>query len=235
MMRKTKQNFKDTMYDYGNINEYYSFYGNVVYISTEYLKGNDYFIILKKNNAFALVEISNDEMARFEDFENRDNLIEELEKLESTLQFVEGFNNFLQRVQLYLSHTKLSAAAKAELIRLKTVSFVLWNYIQIENLVNLHRKNKTETTKEFRNEYRQVGYDQYASTTYGAGLYNTPFNITSEWVSGNDFFDFTFYHFSYKIKKRINVFDLAELSSVIEAIAGNDDQKALRAVTNCFT
>jgi hypothetical protein len=225
-----KKTFRDTMYDYANINEYYSFFGNVIYISTDYLESNDYFIILKNYNKFALVTISKENLLRFRNFQNRDNLIAELEALAPTIQYVEGYNNFIPKIGWYLQNTYFNNHSRNELISLKNSSFVSWNLVNVENLVNFHRKNKTVSTKQFLHETRQLNPEIYTSLVTVVNIYNSQFTLTFDWVAGNPFFELSIYHFNYKMVKRLYLYDLMELSDLFAIMTNNDDYQSLQAI-----
>lgn len=229
-MIKDKNTFRDTMYDYANINEYYSFFGNVIYVSTDYLEGNDYFIILKNHSKFAIVTISKEELARFHAFTNRDSLIDELDKIGPTIQYVEGFTNFVHKLNWNLQNTYFNSHSRNELIKLKNSGLVDWNLIQMENLITFHRKNKTVSTKQFLHETRQLSPEIYTSLVTAVNIYNTQFAISFDWVAGNPFFEMTIYHFNYKVSKRIYSYDIIEISDLLAIMTNNDDYQSLQAI-----
>jgi hypothetical protein len=227
---KDKKTFKETMYDYNNINEYYSYYGNIVYISNDYLLNEDYFLIINNKTKFALVHVSSEDLIRFNSFKNRDNLIEELDNLAPSVDFVEGHQNFIHELGWYLNNFPLSDTSRNELIKLKGNPPVLWNLIHLEKLVNLHKKNKTVSTKQILHETRQLSADVFTSLVTVVNAYNTQFTLTFDWVCGNPFIDITIYHFNHKMIRRLNIFDIAELSNIFAIMSQNDDYATLIAL-----
>lgn len=222
-MIKDQKEFRDTMYDYNNINEYYSYYGNVVYISSDYLAGNDYFLILKKENKYAMVYVTKNEIDKFNSFKNRDNLIEELKSLEDNIQFIEGLPNLIVKIGWYLLNIPFNIASRNELIKLKNSHESLWNLFLVENTILFSRKDKTVSAKFITNDVKALTDKLFMSMTIATNIYNTQFTLSFEWVAGNNFMDVTVYHFRSKNTRRIFLYDIKELSNLIKIISDGDE------------
>lgn len=229
-MHNQKKLFKDTMYAYDNINEYYSFYGNVIYISSDYFRQNDYFIILQNKNQFALIHISKNERERFYNFRNRDNLVEELENLQKTITFTEGFENFIGVMNWNLINTFLEHHSKNELIKLKQNPLVFWNCIMLESMIDLHKKTKTIAPKPILHQTRQLNNVIFTSLVTASNMYNTNFTMSFDWVAGNAFMDIEIYHFSHKMVRRLFIYDILELSKILEIMSKSDEYKTFEAI-----
>jgi hypothetical protein len=229
-LMKDKQTFKQNMYDYGNINEYFSFFGNVVYISSDYLRDQDYFLILKKEQKYAYVGITAEEMLRFRAFKNRDDLIEELDALESQVTFIDGFGNFRAKVGWYLANEYMEPSSREELIKLKNSAEYLWNLQMIDHILMGHKRDKTKPAKFLNHDAKQVTDDLFMSITTAADIFNTPTTMQFEWVSGKQIMDITIYKFNSKLTRRIFIYDVKELSDIIYIISLGDEVKAWEAL-----
>ncbi len=228
-MKQLKTKFKDSMYDYANINEYFSFYGNVIYISSDYLLDQEYFLILKKHNKYAFVYIEKPTLDYFSSLDNRDDLIEDLENIEQYIQFVEGFNNFTLKLNYYLNNKAMHLSSKNELIAIKNNPESFWNTIQIEHLIKLHKKNGTIKDKELLHDSHFVGNNVIRSLTTASNVYHTQFNILFEWIVGNPFMDITIVHFNSKVERRLHVYDIKELSNVLLTMSKLNDETSMKA------
>jgi hypothetical protein len=226
-MIKDKNTFRDTMYDYANINEYFSFYGNVIYISTDYYHGNDYFLVLKRDTKYALVTINQEEIQYYFGLKNRDNITRDLDTLYAKLEFVEGLHNFRRKLDWYLLNVFFNEKSRFELIKIKNSDLVLWNFILVENVINNNRRDKTIATKLITHESRQLNPSLHLSFVHTVNVYNTQFTVDYDWVEGNAFVDVTIYHFNYKSKRRLNLFDISELNAVLSVMSLGDDYKTL--------
>lgn len=225
-LMKDKQNFKQTMYDYANINEYFSFYGNVIYISSDYLREQDYFIILKKDKKYAYVPVTAEEMLRFREFSNRDNLIEELEELEERIEFIDGFGNFRIKIGWYLNHGVLEPSSREELIKIKNSAEYLWNIQLIDSILMGHKRDKTKPAKFLNHDAKQVTDELFISVTTASDIFNTQYTILFDWVTGKEFMDISIYRFNMKLTRRLFIYDISELSDLIYDISLGDDIKS---------
>lgn len=228
-LMKSKQAFKDNMYDYANINEYFSFYGTVVYISSDYLAEQDYFLILKSQQKYAFVHITAEELMRFREFKNRDNLIDELEDLEQKVHYIDGFGNFRAKVGWYLLNVDLEQASRDELIKIKNSAEFLWNLQLVDSVLMSHRRDKTKATKFLNHDSKQITPELFISVVTATDIFNTRFTMTFDWVTGNDFVDITVYRFNIKSTRRMFIYDVLELSDLIYAISLGDEFKAEEA------
>lgn len=229
-MIRDKKAFRDTMYAYDNINEYFSFYGDVVYISSDYLLKNDYFVILKNENKFAFIPVSIAEQQRFAKFENRDNLIEELEGLAKYVEFTEGFENFTHTIAWHLLNTYLEPKSKNEAIKLKNSPYVYWNCFMLESIIAIHKLAKTLAPKPLLHDTRQLNRDIWTSVVTAPNAYNTNFTLTFDWVAGNPFMDMEIIHFTHRMKRRLYMYDIVELSQVFQIMARGDEYKTFEVL-----
>ena len=212
--------FKETMYDYNNINEYYSFYGKVIYISTDYYLNNDYFIILYKNDGYALVKISNTERQRFLTFTNRDNLIDELKKLENTVTYV-TFRSVINYMNYELDNKFYHNDSKHELIKLEDNNVGLWNAIMLEGILKQHSIRSSIVPMTYN--IRQVREDVQISHISIPNVYGTQFTFDITWVVNNDFMDICIHHRHYKMGRRLFIYDVLELFDLFKFIVHNDE------------
>lgn len=222
----TKDKFKKEMYDYKNINEYYSFYGDIVYISSSVYMNEDYFIILRRAKEITAVAVTKDMVARFKAKTNRDTLIEDLESLESTLHWVVplGFNSFLNGL---ISNPNFPDTY--ELIRLKNNDMVNWNRTFIDDLIKSFKPDHTLIYKNI--SYNQSSRNGYATSHVTADyLYGSMYTFIFEWVTGNSFFDVKIKHFSSVKTRRIQYFDIKELCILLDTLPSKDDRAILAAV-----
>jgi hypothetical protein len=229
-MIKDKKDYKDSMYDYANINEYYSYYGNLVFISSDYFYGDDYFIVLKQSNKYALVTVSKADLGYFSALTNRDKGVEDLDRLAANITFVEGYTNFTQKIEWHLVNTFFNSLSRKELIRIKNNPLILWNLMQIENTIGLFKKDKVLPMPPLMHDTRQINQDIYTSTVTAQNLYNTQFTMSFEWVSGNPFMDITIYHFNHKMHRRLYLHDILELAPVFSVMVTNDEYKTVAAI-----
>lgn len=226
-MHKNKQDFKNTMYAYDNINEYYSYYGEVIYISTDYIIGNNYFIILRNADQFALVYVPYSKKLEFDSFKNRDNLVEELDKLSNTINFISGFPNFIRHIGTELVNlidvNKVGKRSINELNRLRNDDLIYWNHILIEQLFLLYKKDLMPYGDNLLLQTKMVKPEVYVANTILGNCYNKLYTFTVEWISKNGFIDIEIIHFAEKYTKRLYIFDIYELSKVLYSLSRDDD------------
>lgn len=219
-MNKIKENFRDTMYDYSNIIEYYSFYGKVIYVSTDVTIDSDYFIILKNGEKYACVKIESEEHNRFLEFKNRDSLIEELDKLEQNIKYVTGYAPFLQSLSANLESLGWKNKSRNELLKIKTSEdTILWFTILIDSFININKIPKTMGTQPIEPFTRPLNTKLFSSTIFANNLYYTRFNVKFDTASGVDFMDIELVVDYHKYTRRLYFYDIVELDTLLKVMA----------------
>jgi hypothetical protein len=224
----TKQEkFKQEMYDYANINEYYSFFGNVIYVSSSYYDNLDYFLVLRLPKNLAVVSVSAADRLKFSKKTNRDHVVEDLNELQPNVHWVvpAGFHNHVTG----LLQDKYFPD-RNELIRLKNNDINVWNRFFVEDAV---RKFKLDHTLLSRGiNFNSIVKGGYMTTfTTADGIYGTNFGVLSEWVSGNAFFDVKLKYFSDVKVRRLYYYDLAEFAELLGTLANRIEQPSLEAIS----
>jgi hypothetical protein len=208
----TKQEkFKKEMHDYANINEYYSFFGNVIYVSSSYYDNLDYFLVLRQPKTLAVVTITAAERAKFAKKTSREHVIDDLNALEPTVQWVvpAGFHRHVTGLL-----QDRAFPDRNELIRLKNNDINVWNRLFIEDAIKKFKLDHTLLSRgtNFNNIIKGGFMTTY---TTADGIYGTNFGVLSEWVSGNPFFDIKLKYFSDIKTRRLYYYDLGEFATFI--------------------
>lgn len=225
-MLTRKEKFKNEMYDYSNINEYYSYFGGVVYVSTSYYRDEDYFLILRTPKNMAVVVVPAALSAEFSNKKNRTTLLTDLDRLEASIHWIvpAAFHSYVQGL---LSDPNLPD--KNELIKLKNQDITLWNKQLVEDAIRTFKKDHTLLSKGLNfSQQNKAGY--VATYTTAEGIYGTMYSIMFEWVTGNPFFDVKIKFFSQLKTRRLQVYDIHELATLLDGLVKRDDKLALAAI-----
>lgn len=221
------ENFKNSMYDYANIIEYFSYYGNVIYVSTSYYLNEDYFIVVQTPKEMAVINITAALHDSFASIKNRDELIADLQGLESHIHWVvpRGFHTYVSNI--------LNGGAfpdKDELIKLKTNDISMWNKIFVENALRTFKQNNTLMSHGMR--FDQNVRNGYTSTFLTVdALYDNKFHFVFDSVVGNPFFDIKIKYFADTKTRRLLYFDLGELAELLTVLAKKNEVDSLNAVS----
>jgi hypothetical protein len=220
------EKFKQEMYDYANINEYYSFFGNVIYVSSSYYDNLDYFLVLRLPKYLAVVNIPASERLKFAKKTHRDHIIEDLKELEATIQWVvpAGFHNHVTGL---LDNKQFPD--RNELIRLKNNDINVWNRFFIEDAIRKFKMDHTLLSRGTNFDHMVKGGFMTTFTT-ADGIYGTNFGVMSEWVSGNPFFDVKLKFFSQIKTRRLYYYDLNEFADLLSTLANRNEQPSLVAI-----
>jgi hypothetical protein len=220
------EQFKTEMYDYANINEYYSYFGNVVYVSSSYYDDSDYFLVLRTPKTLAVVLVRAETKRKFAQKKNRNHVAEDLKELESTIHWVVP-TAFHQTVTRILNEGFFPD--KNELIRLKNNDINLWNRFTVEDAIRKYKLDHTLLSRGI--SFDSIIKSGYMTTyTTADGIYGTSFGLLSEWVAGNPFFDVKIKYFSQIKTRRIFYYDLAELGELLGVLANRNEQPSLAAI-----
>lgn len=210
MKRKYKE-YVEQLENPKNINEYYSFFGNVIYISDGYLYNEDYFIILKNNNLYDLIFINDKERRMIEDIDNSEDRLKLFDNIDKMLQepSIIGYNGLKIYISNLLDSNVFSTVNNTNLLQIRKDS--PFNLVQnmivscIEaNRVDISLPKQYNThfgTNEIRPNLIEIRSNFY-------NVYKTGLNINFEYIFGNAFMDFEFLYYSFKFKTRLYIYNL---------------------------
>lgn len=234
-MKTQLKNFKDSMYDYNNINEYYSYYGSVIYISPSYILNDDYFIILKNNNDYSLVKVLKEDLKEVESYVNREPLIEKLKSLKDNIAWVKGYGNLQQYIAFYVNeYDDINPMDKNALIKIKNHDLNFLSTIMIEDLVNLYKVGST-LTHNFFIDSRELKRGVFNNAVVITNIYSTNFSVEVRWVTGNSFIDIDIYYSSFKMKRTLFIYDIREFSILLKIISHKNELNSLEAIKGFTT
>lgn len=222
----TAEQFKASMYDYANINEYYSYFGSIVYISSSYFKGEDYFLVLRTPKEVSVVVVTADEAATYAAKTNRNDVVKDLNELQANVSWV-----LLPGFVAYLNGLLANPAMpdKNDLIKIKNTDMSMWNNMLIDNMVKYYKVDHTVTSRNLAFS-QSVRNNVITTFTSVEGIYGTLFSLQFDWVVGNSFFDVKIRYFSSVKTRRLQYFDLHELASLLKVFVKRDEKKSLDAI-----
>jgi hypothetical protein len=227
----TKEQFQAEMHDYANINEYYSYFGDVIYISTSYYDDSDYFLVLRTPKTMAIVAIPAKLRQDYAQKKNRKDVISDLTELEATIAWVvpAGYNNYVTT----LINNK-NFPDTNELISLKNNDINLWNHYFIENAIKRFKMDHTLLSRGITFDHL-VKAGRMTTFTTAEGIYGTNFSLLIEWVAGNPFFDIKIKNLSMIKTRRLYYYDLNEFAELLNTLAHRNEPSSLSAVEQFVT